>query len=455
MTMDGHFILYSGLFLFLIISRTVTAKQLPDVTIEQPGQEQPKLPDVAIEKTGQQDPEPYNPETDLETHILNTGDTEPQLTDLEQPNTEEENPADTAQVSTGTETDTAVGAETEAQDTVIEPMGEEEKRTDVAPDVVNQSEDEIIDPLTELEFQRERTLAGIKNTDQFCELLDVGCEVIKEEVGMPEQDEEKVLVSGGYNAVAFFDACNVRNQTVALPKDPDPEISIWPTCTRALRCGGCCTSEVFSCEPTETKKRFVKVFRTRPPYKGAQRFDFVDVKTVEIIEHVRCDAQCKVKAIHCNPLQYYQARYCRCVCTNQHLRETCTRDQIWDDNECACVCPQRKTTFCPHPSRFSDHLCKCTLMQSVAGEIDLAQLLANLGRDIVAEPNNEITVAPTTTTEPTTTTTPTTTSTTTTIPTTTEDRCAHMTCRHAGWKAYYNKNVKGNCQCRPNFLGGK
>lgn len=55
-------------------------------------------------------------------------------------------------------------------------MGEEEKRTDVAPDVVNQSEDEIIDPLTELEFQRERTLAGIKNTDQFCELLDVGCE---------------------------------------------------------------------------------------------------------------------------------------------------------------------------------------------------------------------------------------------------------------------------------------
>ena len=56
--------------------------------------------------------------------------------------------------------------------------------------------------------------------------------------------------------------------------------------------------------------------------------------------------------------QKYQSRYCRCVCTNQNMRKTCTTDQIWDDNECACVCPQRKTTFCPHPSRFSDHLCK-------------------------------------------------------------------------------------------------
>ena len=46
---------------------------------------------------------------------------------------------------------------------------------------------------------------------------------------------------------------------MALPKDIDPDISIWPTCTRALRCGGCCTSDVFSCEPTETSERFVRV----------------------------------------------------------------------------------------------------------------------------------------------------------------------------------------------------
>lgn len=57
----------------------------------------------------------------------------------------------------------------------------------------------------------------------------------------------------------MFDPCNPRQMTIALPRHPDPDITIWPTCTRAMRCGGCCTSDVFSCEPTEIREKFVKV----------------------------------------------------------------------------------------------------------------------------------------------------------------------------------------------------
>ena len=62
--------------------------------------------------------------------------------------------------------------------------------------------------------------------------------------------------------MAKLDACNPRDMTVALPKDEDPEVLIWPSCTRARRCGGCCNSETYSCEPVETRPRHVTVRTT-------------------------------------------------------------------------------------------------------------------------------------------------------------------------------------------------
>lgn len=424
--MGGDFILQAGLLFILLISRTVNTQLLPDVEIEQPVQ----------------DPEPYNPETDLETHRV---DTQPLNADSEPQNTEdEEHLGITEQTNTDTET-----FDVDKHDAVLEPVNETKRNDHADPD----EEYGMFDPWAERDMRFEMMKSKIMNASQFCKLLDIDCEVL-DEGDVLGDDGEKVLVSGGESKVAKFDACNPRNQTVAIPKDPDPEISIWPTCTRALRCGGCCTSEVFSCEPTNTRERFVKVFRTRLPYKGAQRYQFIGPKSVKIIEHTFCEPQCKVKAIHCNPLQKYVSRFCRCVCTNLQNRELCTKKQVWDDNECACVCPQRKTTFCPHPSRFSDHLCKCTLMQEVAGEIDLAQLLANLGHDIVVGLNNEITVAPTTTTTEPTTTTTTPTTTTTTVPTTTPDRCGDekkYKCRRK-WKPKWSEAFQ-KCKCRPALFG--
>ncbi|XP_052796136.1 uncharacterized protein LOC128228708 [Mya arenaria] len=329
------------------------------------------------------------------------------------------------------------------------------------------------------------------------------CEAMMNATRPQDTDDEKVVVSQGPAEIAIFDACNPREMTIALPRHPDPSITVWPTCTRAMRCGGCCTSDVFSCEPTATEERFMRVFDTKLPYPGAHRFTFLGVRVVTVIEHTQCDAQCKTKPHECHKFQVYEARKCRCVCRPERMRlvGTCSGQQIWDESECDCICPNRNTASCPEPSYFSTTTCRCTLKTGVTGEIDLEKVMKGLmGRSDIILKNNDDTdsdidmiagtggmtdlgdlgVGPIddaadvddkddtdedwTTTEPTTTsttsttttttastTTPTTTTATTTTPKPTEKPCAGKTCPGV-WKLVLLSN--GNCQCVPPSFGG-
>lgn len=47
----------------------------------------------------------------------------------------------------------------------------------------------------------------------------------------------------------------------------------------------------------------IQVFDTRLPYAGAHRFQFLGVRSVKIIEHTECDAQCKTKKHECHKYQ--------------------------------------------------------------------------------------------------------------------------------------------------------
>ncbi|XP_060557570.1 balbiani ring protein 3-like [Ruditapes philippinarum] len=235
-----------------------------------------------------------------------------------------------------------------------------------------------------------KIMSNVKNYTEFCGLMSMSpyeCENVvinSEPVNGVDETGEKMLV-GGTSQLAQFDACNPREQTVALPRHPDPDITIWPSCTRAMRCGGCCTSDMFSCEPTEIREKFVKVFDTRLPYPGAHRFRFLGVRAVKIIEHVQCDAQCKIKKHECHKYQMYEARRCRCVCRPEMLihKNSCENNQIWDDQECGCICPNRNTIKCPEPSYFNKDTCKCTLKTSVTGEIDLDKLFEQLDKGLI------------------------------------------------------------------------
>ncbi|XP_045206975.2 uncharacterized protein LOC123559236 [Mercenaria mercenaria] len=248
-------------------------------------------------------------------------------------------------------------------------------------------------PMTEAQqpdLYMHKVMSGVQNYTEFCELMSMSTQECEKVVELSEpidgvDETGQKMVVGATSQIAMFDACNPREQTIALPRHPDPDITIWPTCTRAMRCGGCCTSDVFSCEPTEIKEKFVKVFDTRLPYIGAHRFQFLGIRAVKIIEHVQCDAQCKTKKHECHKYQRYEARSCRCLCRQERLvhKSSCKTNQIWDDNECDCICPNRNTVKCPEPSYFSTDTCKCTLKTTVTGEIDLDKLFEQLDKGLI------------------------------------------------------------------------
>lgn len=239
------------------------------------------------------------------------------------------------------------------------------------------------------DYVMEERMSQVKNLSGWCELMNLDdCEKVllgaTSTEGVDETGQKMVVSGSQSDEIAVFDACNPRQQTIALPNHPDPDIRTWPTCTRALRCGGCCTSDVFSCEPTQTADKYVKVVDSRLPYIGSHRFEFVGVRMVKITEHMQCDAQCRIKAHECHQYQQYDARNCRCLCRPErlNLQSTCKDGQIWDDSECSCICPNRNTVSCPEPSYFSTTTCKCTLKTSVAGEIDLDKLFEQLDKGL-------------------------------------------------------------------------
>lgn len=44
--------------------------------------------------------------------------------------------------------------------------------------------------------------------------------------------------------------CAPETHTVSLKKDLDPNLFYYPYCARVERCGGCCGSDLLSCQPS-------------------------------------------------------------------------------------------------------------------------------------------------------------------------------------------------------------
>jgi hypothetical protein len=63
----------------------------------------------------------------------------------------------------------------------------------------------------------------------------------------------------GYARLASYDRCEPRYVTVMIEKDPNPNVLLWPPCTRVQRCSGCCPTDVLVCEPIMTEMVSLKV----------------------------------------------------------------------------------------------------------------------------------------------------------------------------------------------------
>ncbi|XP_015593390.1 vascular endothelial growth factor A isoform X2 [Cephus cinctus] len=129
--------------------------------------------------------------------------------------------------------------------------------------------------------------------------------------------------------------CMPELQVVELVEDNDPTKIYLPTCTRAKRCGGCCTHSALSCQPSKTDVRNV-VVQVRD-----QSFKLIEKKLVALEEHTECMCNCRVKAEHCIDKHRYSEDECRCICKNTDEEEKCEREhkiKRWDPETCTCRC---------------------------------------------------------------------------------------------------------------------
>ncbi|XP_036221574.2 uncharacterized protein Pvf1 isoform X1 [Bactrocera oleae] len=159
-------------------------------------------------------------------------------------------------------------------------------------------------------------------------------------------------------------ACMPESTVVPLiPLEPskDPKIDYFPKCTRVKRCGGCCGSQLMSCQPVETETINFQVFPFEVVSGRQMRIRGKDIVVVE--QHTKCKCDCRIKAEvgsrDCKQYQRYRADKCSCECTNDDALQKCLEQghKYWDETECRCVC--RDSQSCTTGTIFDESQCAC------------------------------------------------------------------------------------------------
>ncbi|XP_035681952.1 vascular endothelial growth factor C-like isoform X1 [Branchiostoma floridae] len=171
----------------------------------------------------------------------------------------------------------------------------------------------------------------------------------------PFSSEKVTMSRQGADLVASIasqvDFCSPRGTEVKIPND-SPSTIVVPGCVNLQRCGGCCHSNVFQCEPLETKNTTITVMKL-----GVSGSDLVleTIEGIEMEEHVSCQCGCKVKPHHCNPAIH---RYEDCACSCLWPSRDCEEGKVWDEKECRCVC-QSGQSNCRKRYYWNPDQCKC------------------------------------------------------------------------------------------------
>ncbi|XP_054728834.1 uncharacterized protein LOC129237887 isoform X2 [Anastrepha obliqua] len=140
-----------------------------------------------------------------------------------------------------------------------------------------------------------------------------------------------------------------------LEPSPDPKVVYFPKCTRVKRCGGCCGSQLMSCQPTETETINFEVIKIN--HGDSTRIRGKEIVVVE--QHTKCQCDCRIKAEDCNSYQIYRRDMCSCVCTNEDALQKCLSEEhkYWDETACRCVC--RDSQSCTTGTIFDESQCAC------------------------------------------------------------------------------------------------
>ncbi|XP_071452503.1 uncharacterized protein [Hetaerina americana] len=154
--------------------------------------------------------------------------------------------------------------------------------------------------------------------------------------------------------------CTPELHSVSLIPDSssDPTLFYYPTCTRVERCGGCCSHDLLSCQPTQTETINFQVVVTQ--YGGMSNLKYIGKEIVPIEQHLKCKCNCVVKKEDCNKFQEYRDRECRCVCVNYDDEDKCNNEsekKLWDARECTCKCREEKE--CSTGFYHDEKTCSC------------------------------------------------------------------------------------------------
>ncbi|XP_067640415.1 vascular endothelial growth factor C isoform X2 [Eurosta solidaginis] len=155
-------------------------------------------------------------------------------------------------------------------------------------------------------------------------------------------------------------AANCIPESTVVPLTPlepshDPKVVYFPKCTRVKRCGGCCGSQLMSCQPTETETINFEVTKI---YHGDNTY--IRGKEIVVVEqHKKCQCDCRIKAEDCNSYQVYRRDMCSCMCTNEDALQKCLSQEhkYWDEVACRCVC--RDSQSCTTGTIFDESQCAC------------------------------------------------------------------------------------------------
>ncbi|PSN35921.1 hypothetical protein C0J52_07155 [Blattella germanica] len=138
-------------------------------------------------------------------------------------------------------------------------------------------------------------------------------------------------------------SCKPELVTVPLHNSDDKSVLYYPSCTRVERCGGCCSHDLLSCQPTATELLNYQVIVTK--FEGGTKLTFKGKEIVTVEQHTKCKCDCRVKETDCNSLQEYNKAECRCICMNVDEEQKCILEndtKLWDPSECRCACRQTK-----------------------------------------------------------------------------------------------------------------
>ncbi|XP_054709599.1 platelet-derived growth factor subunit A-like [Uloborus diversus] len=158
--------------------------------------------------------------------------------------------------------------------------------------------------------------------------------------------------------------CQTEDQIVELEKPDDPSLILWPSCVRVKRCGGCCTSTMLTCQPTNTTVVNVTVMLLKYRPDTGKPFENPVTRVYSLEQHEKCACFCKEKSEHCNQnVHLYSESACRCYCPNQEEALRCTgRKKIWSNTECKCKCRQIRP--CSTGALFSSSACRCEVSRT-------------------------------------------------------------------------------------------